>query len=74
MGSCWIGPQVHAGRATRHQLQRQRDAEFAQKLRQVDIDYDSRHHLDTGGKIDLNESFHRQRKQMARSLLPSGIS
>ena len=38
-----------------YQLQRQRDAEFAQKLRQVDIDYDSRHHLDTGGKIELNE-------------------
>ena len=38
-----------------HQLQRQRDADFAQKLRQVDIDYDSRHHLDTGGKIELND-------------------
>jgi hypothetical protein len=37
-----------------HQLQRQKDAEFAHKLRQIDIDYDSSHHLDTGGKIELN--------------------
>jgi hypothetical protein len=37
-----------------HQLQRQRDAEFSHKLRQVDMDYDSSHHLDTGGKIELN--------------------
>jgi Methyltransferase domain len=38
-----------------HQLQRQKDAEFAQKLRQIDIDYDSTHDLDTGGKIELND-------------------
>jgi hypothetical protein len=38
-----------------HQLQRQKDAEFAQKLRHIDFDYDSNHDLDTGGKIELND-------------------
>jgi SAM-dependent methyltransferase len=41
-----------AGRREREQ-QRQMDAEFAQKLRQIDTAYDSAYHLNTGGKIEL---------------------
>jgi hypothetical protein len=43
-----------AGRRERR-LQRERDAQFAEKLRHIDATYDSAHQLDTGGKIELNE-------------------
>ena len=36
-------------------LQRESDAQFAHKLRQVDTAYDSAHHLDTAGKIELRD-------------------